>query len=328
MAMKKVWMFFCMMALMTASCTKEVEFDGQQTDPKLVVNGVQQVGQPARLCVERSVFFMDAKKDCRVKDLQVDMYVNGVFKEQLSVRDSLHYESYFDYQTDSITYKLDYAFNYCEGRYILCEGDVLRFEVSSSEFEEKAIAETTMPVAPQEVSFDTVRVESYADGYGMKVSFALKINDPNGENYYNLRPDDGLSGFTSTDMVFQEMMTIEDVGDAFGQNDYYGNGNYNVFSDVLFNGKEYTVSMQVTQSGEEFYEPFTLEVSCVDVSLYQYIKSYNSYSQSDPEGLVGMFTEPVQVYSNVRNGIGLVGAQSLPVTFTIDLTVNNTSFVF
>ena len=35
--------------------------------------------------------------------------------------------------------------------------------------------------------------------------------------------------------------------------------------------------------------------------------------------MIGMFTEPVQVYSNVKNAIGVVCAQSQPVTMVVDL---------
>ena len=57
----------------------------------------------------------------------------------------------------------------------------------------------------------------------------------------------------------------------------------------------------------------------MDEGLYQFEKSYAVYYENDPESLVGMFTETVQVYSNVQNGVGVVCAQSLPVIVSIDL---------
>lgn len=307
-------------ATVLASCTKEIEFTGEQSESKLVVNGLQQVGQPARLCVEKSVFFIESQKDCRVKDVHVDLYVNGVFKETLQVRDSMVNETYQDWQTHQMVNKLVYAFNYCEGQYLLCEGDELRFEVSSSEFD-TATAEVKMPEAPQVISFDTVRIDPLYD-YGLTVRFALKIADAVGSDYYNICPRDGMAGFMSSDAVFKDLIGIEDIEDVFGESDYYGNGLYNTFSDLLFEGMDYTVSLEINMFGETFYEPFTLEVSRLDAGLYQYIKSYNSYENSDPGSLLGMFTEPVQVYSNVKNAIGVVGAQSQPVIMTIDLTEN------
>ena len=307
-----------------AACTKEVDFTGTQSDPLLVVNGLQQVGQPARLRVEKSVFFLDEQPDCRVKDVQVDLYVNGTFKESLQVRDSLVIEHYITWTEAGEIEKdrLIYAFVYCEGSYPLCEGDELRFEVHSSEFE-TATVEVTMPEAPDVISFDTVRVESPND-YEKIVRFALKMKDPAGVDYYNLYPQGGLNGFTTSDPAFTDIMEVEDIEDLFGENDYYGYGPYNLFTDKFFDGSEYSISMEVSvYHGEEpifFYEPFTLEVTRVDANLYQYLRSHDAYENTDPESLVGMFTEPVQVYSNVKNGVGIVCGQSRPVTMTIDLT--------
>lgn len=317
---------FASLAMTFASCTKEVDFTGTQSDPMLVVNGLQQVGQPARLRVEKSVFFLDDRPDCRVKDVHVDLYVNGAFKESLRVRDSLQIEYYTIWTEvgEIDKERLRYAFNYCEGEYLLCEGDQLRFEVRSSEFE-TATAEVTMPEAPSVISFDTVRVEAENE-YETKVRFALKMDDPLGADYYNLYPQDGLAGFTTSDPVFTEFTSVEDIEDVFGENDYYGYGRYNLFTDKFFDGSEYTVSLEISvyhyDVNQVFYEPFTLEVTRVDDNLYRYLKSYEAYSSSDPESLIGMFTEPVQVYSNVKKAIGVVGAQSRPVTLSIDLTGN------
>ena len=318
---------FVALAIFLSSCTKEVDFTGTQSDPLLVVNGLEQVGQRAWLSVEKSVFFLDDRPDCRVKDVHVDLYVNGVFKESLQVRDSLQMEEYIIWTEEGeiLKERLVYAFNYCEGEYILCEGDELRFEISAEEFE-TATAEVTMPEAPHVISFDTVRIESQNE-YEINVSFALKLDDPAGTDYYNLYPKDGLSGFTSSDPVFTDISSIDDIEDVFGENEYYGWGKYNAFTDKFFDGSEYTLSMEKQYYFGEyddpvFYEPFTLEVTRMDANLYQYLKSYWAYSNSDPESLVGMFTEPVQVYSNVKKAAGVVGAQSRPVVMTIDLCEN------
>ena len=305
------------------SCTKEIDFTGTQSDPLLVVNGLQQVGQPVSLHVEKSTFFLDDQPDCRVQDVQVDLYVNGAFKEALQVTDSIEMQEYYVWNENGevLQERMKYAFNYCRGEYLPCEGDELRFEVRSSEFE-TATAEVTMPGTPNVISFDTVRVE-VENEYNMKVRLALKLNDPQGSDYYNLYPQGALSGFTSSDPVFANLTSVDDIEDVFGgENEYYGYGPYNSFADKFFDGSEYSLSMEVSYYGGDYYEPFIVEVTCLDVNLYQYLKSYKAYSNTDPDSMVGMFTEPVQVYSNVRNAIGVVGAQSRPVVMTVDLTGN------
>jgi hypothetical protein len=300
------------------SCVKDIEFKGEQSEPMIVVNGVQQVGMPSRLCVEKSQFFMDIGNDYRLKDVSVELYVNGSFKESLQVRDSLIDEVYLvwneEEQEEHEETRLDYAFNYCEGQYVLCAGDQVRYVVSCDGFD-TATVELTMPEAPNVVSFDTVSVDSYNN----VISFALVLDDPAGKDFYNLYPHGALSGFTSSDPVFSELLSFN-VEELVGENnDYYGYGYYNVFNDTYFNGKRYTVSMTKSVWGLENSEPFILEVSRADESLYRYKKTYESYQEIDPNGLIGMFTEPVQVYSNVQNGAGIVAAQSQPVVMVVDL---------
>ena len=314
-----------MMMLMVAltACEKEIMFEDIAPEPLMVVNGIQHVGEPARLSVEKTSFYINTENDFRVKDVHADLYVNGAFKEALQVRDSMVMETYWAWN-DSIGEYLEerplYAYVYCEGEYILCEGDQLRFEVSSSEFDEVAVAETTIPYAPNVISFDTLRVEANPDGDGLdKVYLSLKIDDPSGSDYYNLNPQEGLSNFTTSDPVFADFMNIVHVDDLFGGSDYYGRGEYNMFNDTYFDGSQYTINMNTTAYSVEsyHYKPLVMEVTRVDYSLYQFAKSYSSYDYADD--LLALFTEPVQVYSNVQNGVGVVCSQSLPVTVVVDL---------
>lgn len=311
-------------AALTA-CEKEILYTDIAPEPLLVVNGVQHVGEPARLCVEKTSFYSDVETDFRVKDVHADLYVNGVFKESLQVRDSVTMETYWisdEYGNGHEEERPIFAFNYCEGAYILCEGDELRFEVSSSEFEKTAVAETTMPSMPNVISFDTVRIADNNDGYGgQTIYFSLVIDDPAGKDYYNLFPKYGLEGFTSTDPVFADFMNIVHVEDLFGGSNYYANGPYNMFNDAYFDGKQYTVSLEMSvfmDSYYSFFEPYVLEVTKADYNLYQFKKSYAAQQFND-NGLMGLFTEPTQVYSNVQNGVGVVCSQSQPITVSVEL---------
>lgn len=302
------------------ACEKEILYDDIAPEPLLVMNGIQHVGEPARLCVEKSSFYINSETDFRVKDVHVDLYVNGAFKEALQVRDSMIMETYTIVTEEGMEEheRPRYAFNYCEGEYILCEGDALRLEVSSSEFNDVAVAETTIPYAPNVVSFDTIRVETSDDGLST-VYLSLKIDDPAGNDYYNLYPQEGLTNFTTSDPVFTDFMNIVHVDDLFGGNDYYGRGAYNMFNDAYFDGTQYAISMNSTVYGDGsyYYQPLVMEVTKVDYALYQFKKTYSDYDYADD--LLSLFTEPIQVYSNVQNGAGVVCSQSRPVTVIVDL---------
>lgn len=305
--MKKIILVLTVLLFGMASCVKDVEFNGEQSDPLLVVNGVQQAGKTANLCIEKSWFFLNSQLDLRVKDVEVDLYVNGSFKESLQVRDTI----------------TDYAFTYCEGRYELCEGDRLRFEVRSSEFE-TAYAEVTLPESPTVISFDTVNVDL---DYGT-IKFAVEIDDPAGTDFYNLyfynaiEAEYSVYSFYSDDPVFADPLDLgadDLIGDS---SDYYGGGLYNVFTDTYFNGRSYKVNFTYFFWEVELTEPFVVEMSRVDEGLYKYQKTSKKYEMNDPNGIIGMFSEPVQVYTNVENGVGVVSGQSKPVVMTLDLIGN------
>ena len=304
------------------ACEKEILYSDIEPEPLLVVNGIQHVGEPARLCVEKSSFYADVETDFRVKDVRADLYVNGVFKETLQVRDSIIMETYWAPVENDLEHEEErpkFAFNYCEGTYLLQEGDELRFEVSSSEFEKTAVAETTMLGMPNVISFDTVSITANNDGYGgQTIHFSLVIDDPVGKDYYNLFPKYGMEGFVTSDPVFADFMSIVHVDDLFGGSNYYANGPYNMFNDSYFDGKQYTVSLEMSIYNDHFFEPFVLEVTKADYSLYQFKKTYAS-QHTIGDGPMGLFTEPSQVYSNVKNGVGVVCAQSQSVTVVVDL---------
>lgn len=307
MDMKKIILVLVVLLCGMASCVKDVEFNGEQSDPLLVVNGLQQAGKTASLCIEKSWFFLNTEIDLRVKNVEVDLYVNGSFKESLQVRDSMS----------------DYAFTYCEGQYQLCEGDQLRFEVRSSEFE-TAYAELTLPESPTVISFDTVSTDL---DYGT-IEFAVQIDDPVGADFYNLyfynaiEQEYSIYSFHSSDPVFKDPMDLG-ADDLMGEgSDYYGGGLYNVFTDTYFDSRTYTVNFTYSFWDIELLEPFVIEMSRVNESLYKYQKTSKKYQENDPNGIIGMFAEPVQVYTNVENGVGVVCGQSKPVVMTIDILGN------
>lgn len=315
----KVFLLIIVLAGVTA-CEKQILYSDLAPEPVLVVNGIQHVGQPAQLVVEKSSFYMGLDSVLSVREVKADLFVNGVFKESLHVVDTGYYDTYEDWATGELVQKLRYSYTYCEGSYILCEGDVLRFEVSSPEFEDVAVAETTMPFAPNVIAFDTVRTERLDDYGDMAFYFSLKIDDPEGKNYYNIYPQGILDPFVSSDPVFTDFMEVIQIGELFEENEFYGRGPFNMFDDTYFDGREYAVSLNTSIWGVEPNNEFTLEVSCLDAPLYKYQRSYDTY-EFGQGGLLEYVTEPVQVYSNVENGVGVVAGQSQPVVMTININL-------
>jgi len=65
-------------AVLLTSCEKEIEFNGEQTDPKLVINSLMEPGQPVNAAISKSFFFLDNHANTTAPDdLVATLYVNG-----------------------------------------------------------------------------------------------------------------------------------------------------------------------------------------------------------------------------------------------------------
>ena len=350
--MKQHLKYFALAAVlfMATSCTKDITFEGEESAPKLVVNGLQIVGETPNLCIEKSRFFMSTSTDVMVKNLSVKLYVNDAFVEDLIVVDSCtQYED--GYYHDNPNYK----FNYCYGSYVYQEGDKVRFEVRSDDFDTNEI-EITMPGQPVILDFDTTRVEriyhpsleedpnyywaidsqgnpccpQYSEYYDeeshtwigyydtiypgqldyCKVHFNLQIANTPQKEYFNLIPVEGFSGshyyvqLYSTDPVFSNM----DITSLIN-NEYHGKNDHNIFSDDLFQGDSYNLSFYDDWVYFGNYDrPFSVNLHYIDENYFKYLQTFDAYQDSDLGGLTYLIAEPTQIYSNVKDGIGIVGA--------------------
>ena len=364
--------------LLCAACEKEIEFTGEDSEPVLVVNGLQYVGETPRLMVHRSRFIMDGSTDLRVKGLEAKLFVNDEFVENLSIADSTMGDTYVlnDYSSFSSYSGGDYqsfSYNYCTGNYVFRTGDKVRFEVSGDEFD-KVTAEIVMPEMPSLLSFDTLKVERicetsyedcpdcypdldengnhcrflydyewddddstefvydtvypgdylYADIY-----FDMKMSDPLGINYYNLMNRDNMEQFCSSNPAFLMKsnlfegidldMIISDMGSG---NLYFSSRFGNLFSDQCFDGKEYDIQFVCyNASYNDELDPdnhnWSIDLYQVDENYYKYEETLSNVGDSDMSQVLGLFMEPAQIYSNVKGGIGIVGAVSAPARASV-----------
>ena len=349
-----------MMLIIATSCIKDVTFSGEETTPKLVVNGLQIVGETPNLCIEKSWFFLSSEPDIKVKGLSVKLFVNDTFVEDLMVMDSCTINENGYYYGEP-----HYKFSYCYGTYIYQEGDKVRFEVISDEFDPTEIS-ITMPGQPEVLDFDTTRVEGiyypsyeedpnfywevdsqgnpcslqYQDYYDEetqewiayydtiypgqlnynKVYFNLSIANAPEKEYFNFLPMEGFYSdwglhLYSSDPVFNSFEIT-----SFIDNEYSANTEYNVFSDALFQGDSYTLSFY---SDYVYYgcddKHFVIDLHYIDENYFKYLQSYDAYNNSDLGELTYLISEPIQIYSNVKGGIGIVGAMGRATTAEITI---------
>lgn len=307
------------------SCEKEIEFSGEVTKPMLVINGFLTPDSVIKVHLSKSKFFLkDNTSFEMVNNANVNVWVNGTKVEKLTNTGEGYYMGSFKPQV----------------------GDILKITAETSEYPEVS-TETEIMSSISIISVDTLNHQfdeypnvSYSStnngpyiadtsGFTKIESFGIKIkfNDPASiSNYYRL--DAKVINYYDNDSIAIRNAQIDYNDIVFGGNnnsnilEMDGYNYYHEFSDELFNGKEYNLNIKfnsITQVFKpEYQELYHRKEEKVPVRQELYIElqsiseSYFLYlrSRSTNMSAVEFFSEPVQIYSNVNGGIGILGSYS------------------
>ena len=168
-------------------------------------------------------------------------------------------------------------------------------------------------------NFDTV-IYTYIDTAGAVMAIDTSIND-----YY--------ARFKCVDYLLvsnTDIDNIVDPEDPDATSTYYGKNL--LFTDASFNGQTHEVTL--TTYDIDYYDDYfyrnhkvsgidydavdrvdtenhgvmVLEVSSLSRDLYLYSRTVSAY---DDDELLGFFSEPVQIHSNIKDGIGIFGFSAL-----------------
>ena len=169
-----------------------------------------------------------------------------------------------------------------------------------------------------EVEHDETYKWILTDVYGADTVMTIraKIIDPGYEkNYYRLlvrsiglvqvRPKDPyiysrVDEFKSSDMLFYDSDLVKPYG--------YLPANFsNVFDDELINGKEHEFTVETRMRAKSMVDPYVIfELQHLSPDLYYYLKDIEVFRISDFD----LYTNPIQVWSNVNGGWGVFGAMT------------------
>ncbi|MDD4198855.1 MAG: DUF4249 domain-containing protein [Paludibacter sp.] len=304
------------------SCVKVIEFNGEQTEPMIVVNSFVTPDSLIYAQISKSKFFLSNKTGFDyINNADVSLYINNIFKEKLA------------FTTDGL-----YTSTQKPGI-----GDTIRFYITATGLDDVESV-SIVPDQPVILSADTTFKISYTNyqmdgedtiGYyqGGELSFKIKLKDESSlQNYYRLTLKkhaviDAGESTTYEDEFYLPFILegFENTNTGGGLFDFFGNmivdsKNQYMITDELFNGKEFVLrftaltSKRVIKPGYEdrFYyssdnivsEEYIVNLQGISKDMYLYLKS-----KEMAEGIMnGVFTEPVQIYNNISNGIGILGS--------------------
>lgn len=323
-------LFLLLSALVSlASCTKEIKFKGEQTEPKLVIYSVAQAGKPLEVEISHSVFFLNAD--------MYDDYVEGLNPEtgsvKLYVNDSdipyvltrrIPKPIDIDGDGNPDTMDLPEAPLYYDAVYVPAEGDRLRLVVSFPGFEE-ASASVQLPVCSSltvnSASARPIEDETLSYRYYDLTLTVKRGADP--QCYY------GIRSYITTTFIHEGEEEHQTFSWGIESDDYLFQGNGStteqltqllsddnvsmLFSDTKIPSDTYTFRCAFQSYNLDVLRGYGGTAECYLVfttmtrDLYFYRTSMAALNGSSSFSL---FSEATGIYSNVKGGYGCFCASS------------------
>ena len=329
----KRFILLAISAILLASCEKQIEFNGEQTDPKLVINSIVGTDEPVKAYISKSYFFLDYDENTQAPDdLVASLYVNGTHIGELTPSADTIWHNY-----EMNDYRLiPYLFN----DYRPQEGDIVQIKASANGYDDVEGTTSALPKfvdCPMEVEVKewhsshpyhyNDEIQDYEpDTTILEISGTLDltftVTDPNPgkTDYFRLitrRGRDTWVGqnkryisFDYDDPIFEPVMTENDFIDA-SDLDTRPEG---VFADRLFDGGSYRIKVELYFDCElaEDFDPDFFKVSfMVEHLSKEYYNYLNTCNQGDD--YLQILSEPIHTYSNVTNGYGIVGGRAVDI---------------
>ena len=299
----KNFLYFITFSMLFASCDIVVDLDIPEHERVLVVNSILTTDSMINASISHSVGAFDASSISYVNNATVEVYEDGVLLGEMDEQVSYSY-NYMD-ELDST-----YVYNFNQNP---VAGKIYSYEIAHPDYE-AVRAETTVPAAVKLNVNDVTLLseEDYEKHYRVRFSF----NDAPEDNFYRLRlrnPNayyDGFDYFESNDASIISSAGVQSDGATF-------DGDEALFDDEMFNGTEKEISIDFfdykslwfEEQDDDFETEYTLELTSVSESYYTYIRSLRAhYDNQDQFIFAG---EPVQVFTNIENGLGVLGSMSL-----------------
>ncbi len=289
----KNFLYFFTFSMIIASCDIVVDLDIPEHERVLVVNSILTTDSMINASISHSVGAFDASSISYVNNATVEVYEDGVLLGEMDEEASLYYDSMGELDST-------YVYNFNQNP---VAGKIYSYEIAHPDYE-TVRSETTVP-AEVKLNVNEVTLlseQDYEKHYRVRFSF----NDAVDDNFYRLRlryqneDYDGFDYFESNDASIISSAGVQSDGATFY-------GDEALFDDEMFNGTEKEISIDFFVYNKPL--EYILELTSVSESYYTYIRSLRAhYDNQDQFIFAG---EPVQVFTNIENGLGVLGSMSL-----------------
>jgi len=289
------------LVLLFIACEKEIEFSPKEQSPFLVINSYLSPDSLLKVGVSHSVSIVEKLSNNIVGDAEVKVYENEKLLETLKYDAVSH--QYIGMLKPSVgrKYKTTVA------------------KDGFSSIEATSVIEPAPEIIKCSIVTDVLNT-SHANA-------TITFKDPSGvRNFYRLvvanvdefeeKPDwaknyDWTGGYWIGNDYINYLVGADSTdpnlngSSAAGFFDDVPKNIYNIFNDDLIDGKEYSLTFSYSLSNHpEANNRTIIYLQAISEDLHQYFRTLSAqyYFGEDP------LLEPIQVYSNVKNGGGILGS--------------------
>jgi len=303
----KKYILFILMIVSILACNKTLDFDDEGYANQIVVNSSISTNSYFVSYINKSRSILTKNQTAKPVEGSMELFEDGTLIRQFPTQ--LGAFSATDIITKAgKTYRM----------VLTAEGKKLE-------------AETMIPNKVEVLSVDTASVKGNNNLRNIIIN--LRIKDPEGDDYYRIasmretisyiQDNKGVRKYHrayNQFLIASDDPVFKSVYNNFGDEIIDGPDNeYSIFPDDYFNGKEVSVKFRTNPSyygdpsnpslygygqgygSTQIYERNEIHVQKLSKDFYnylKYLKLYNFYHDNP-------FAEPVPIYSNVKNGIGI-----------------------
>ena len=285
-------------SLSLTSCYRKFDLEEYRTTPKMVINSAFSPDTVVMASISRTWFHTESKPDVTIRNAKVELYIDGTFKEEMPWKEYSYWKSSSWLGEDQGGWVTDTLYI---SNTVPQPGQAVKIVASTPEYG-TASAEDMIP---PKTTIKNLRIipRKEVTGYGGTLTGrAGNISDleennvlilsnhfpryPGKSNYYSLQiwGDDEHLGVLldfSVDPVFTQQQGILD--EVFGSSMVNWRGR--VFSDELFDGKEYTLQVkEQLRSDTKHYTKRHIRLYSLSESYYRYLLSLQNIEN---EGIIG-----------------------------------------
>ena len=278
--------FFLLISIVFSSCTKQISIIFPKQTPKLVVNSIFTNDRVIIVNLSQTIEYNSTEKII-ITNAECKLFCNNEFIEILENHKNGLYTSSIIPET----------------------GKNYKISISCDDFETVS-ANSYIPEYPNKFQYDTIPSVIFDPDDGLGVFYtnaSIYIEDiPTQNNFYQLKLK--LKKKKNSSLSFSEIhryRSDDPIIVSEGIQAYHAN--ILLFSDKLFNGKNYTINFQHAFP-TSFYDTVLLiiETKSLTQDYFNYLKSsiIQTNHQSSTNDILAI-GEPIEIYTNIENGYGI-----------------------